>query len=183
LAKAAGDTTQAASSNYVGTYTDEAKTAIKSMLGITSTDNSNFGYIRVERINAHIDAWWEQIPTDKIYDITAVKDDNIIHDILKSLYLYEDNEDANEPPLIFKLEHIYTTDEYDYDNTGTNSPRTVLEFCRTEHDYTNHTTTYKKYRLIGVDQTYSPPDYFYSVPDIQDYQNYDRIAEYYEDTI
>lgn len=34
LAKAAGDTTQSASSNAVGTYTEEAKTAIKSMLGV-----------------------------------------------------------------------------------------------------------------------------------------------------
>lgn len=33
LAKAAGDTTQSASSNPVGTYTDEAKTAINTMLG------------------------------------------------------------------------------------------------------------------------------------------------------
>jgi len=187
LAKAAGDTTQAASSNYVGTYTDEAKTAIKSMLGITSTDNSNFGYIRAYQVSTAtgtaIDAFWEQIPTDKIYDISAVKDDTIRRDVLKSLYLYEDNEDTSEPPLIFKLDRIYTTDEYDYDDTGTNSPRTVLEFCRTEHDYTNHTTTYKKYRLIGVDQTYYPPNHFQSVPDIQDYQNYDCIAEYYEDTI
>lgn len=35
LAKAAGDTTQSQSNNPVGTYTDNAKTAIKSMLGIT----------------------------------------------------------------------------------------------------------------------------------------------------
>ena len=34
LAKASGDTTQSASSNAVGTYTDNAKAAIKSMLGI-----------------------------------------------------------------------------------------------------------------------------------------------------
>jgi len=34
LAKAAGDTTQKASSNAVGTYTDNAKAAIKAMLGI-----------------------------------------------------------------------------------------------------------------------------------------------------
>lgn len=34
LAKAAGDTTQSASSNAVGTYTDEAKSAIQTMLGI-----------------------------------------------------------------------------------------------------------------------------------------------------
>jgi len=36
LAKAAGDTTQSQSSNAVGTYTDSAKTAIQSMLGIDS---------------------------------------------------------------------------------------------------------------------------------------------------
>lgn len=35
LAKAAGDTTQAQSSNAVGTYTEEAKTAIRSMLGVS----------------------------------------------------------------------------------------------------------------------------------------------------
>lgn len=34
LAKAAGDTTQSASSNAVGSYTDDAKTAIRAMLGI-----------------------------------------------------------------------------------------------------------------------------------------------------
>ena len=34
LAKAAGDTTQSSSSNVVGTYTDAAKSAIKSMLGV-----------------------------------------------------------------------------------------------------------------------------------------------------
>lgn len=34
LAKAAGDSTQSASSNAVGTYTSEAKAAIKSMLGV-----------------------------------------------------------------------------------------------------------------------------------------------------
>lgn len=37
LAKAAGDATQSASSNAVGTYTDGAKTAIKTMLGIDSS--------------------------------------------------------------------------------------------------------------------------------------------------
>ena len=36
LAKAAGDTTQAASNNAVGTYTPEAKAAIRDMLGITN---------------------------------------------------------------------------------------------------------------------------------------------------
>lgn len=37
LATAAGDTTQKASNNAIGTYTDSAKTAIKNMLGITQT--------------------------------------------------------------------------------------------------------------------------------------------------
>lgn len=40
LAKAAGDSTQAASSNAVGTYTDEAKSAIQSMLGVTRIDDT-----------------------------------------------------------------------------------------------------------------------------------------------
>lgn len=38
LAKAAGDTTQSQSSNVVGTYTDEAKAAIKSMIGVNVED-------------------------------------------------------------------------------------------------------------------------------------------------
>ena len=37
LAKAAGDTTQSQSDNAVGTYTDTAKTAIQTMLGVPST--------------------------------------------------------------------------------------------------------------------------------------------------
>lgn len=39
LAKAAGDTTQSASSNAVGTYTDEAKAAIQQMLDVPSTND------------------------------------------------------------------------------------------------------------------------------------------------
>ena len=38
LAKAAGDTTQKASENAVGSYTDEAKSAIKSMIGVNVED-------------------------------------------------------------------------------------------------------------------------------------------------
>ena len=38
LAKAAGDTTQALSDNAVGTYTDDAKVAIRNMIGATSKD-------------------------------------------------------------------------------------------------------------------------------------------------
>jgi len=40
LAKAAGDTTQSSSSNAVGTYTDNAKASIKSMLGIVDGSTS-----------------------------------------------------------------------------------------------------------------------------------------------
>lgn len=40
LAKAAGDTTQAASSNAVGTYTSEAKTAIQQMIGLGTINAS-----------------------------------------------------------------------------------------------------------------------------------------------
>lgn len=39
LAKASGDTTQSQSSNPVGTYTDEAKASIQTMLGVPSSDN------------------------------------------------------------------------------------------------------------------------------------------------
>ena len=39
LAKAAGDSTQAVSSNAVGTYTDDAKTAIQQMLGVPSVSD------------------------------------------------------------------------------------------------------------------------------------------------
>ena len=39
LAKASGDTTQSASSNAVGTYTDEAKASIQTMLGVPSSDD------------------------------------------------------------------------------------------------------------------------------------------------
>lgn len=46
LAKAAGDTTQSASSNAVGTYTPEAKSAIKQMLSIA--DNYDSFIVNVE---------------------------------------------------------------------------------------------------------------------------------------
>ena len=41
LAKAAGDATQSASSNAVGTYTEEAKAAIRTMLGVTGESGVN----------------------------------------------------------------------------------------------------------------------------------------------
>ena len=45
LAKASGDTTQSASSNAVGTYTDNAKASIKSMLGIVDGSTSTVSII------------------------------------------------------------------------------------------------------------------------------------------
>lgn len=42
LAKAAGDSTQSASSNAVGVYTDNAKTAIQNMLAVAPTHNARF---------------------------------------------------------------------------------------------------------------------------------------------
>lgn len=47
LAKAAGDSTQAASANEIGTYTDDAKAAIQSMLGIGIADTTNAGLVKV----------------------------------------------------------------------------------------------------------------------------------------
>ena len=53
LAKAAGDTTQSQSSNAVGTYTDEAKTSIRTMLGaIGSTDYATESTAGIVRVNA-----------------------------------------------------------------------------------------------------------------------------------
>lgn len=51
LAKAAGDTTQSASNNEVGVYTDDAKTKIKSMIGVptkTSDLINDSGYLTTE---------------------------------------------------------------------------------------------------------------------------------------
>lgn len=52
LAKAAGDSTQSASANTVGTYTDSAKTAIQNMLGIptkVSDLTNDAGYLTVHQ--------------------------------------------------------------------------------------------------------------------------------------
>ena len=51
LAKAAGDTTQSQSSNAVGTYTDEAKAAIRTMVGAVGNEDyataSNYGIVKL----------------------------------------------------------------------------------------------------------------------------------------
>lgn len=48
LAKAAGDTTQSQSSNPVGTYTDEAKTAIRTMFGIVTLTQAEYDSIAIK---------------------------------------------------------------------------------------------------------------------------------------
>lgn len=67
MAKAAGDNTQSASDNAVGVYTDDAKSAIQTMLDVPSNDDLD-DYVTKESIdNAGI--------TDKTY--TVVMDDTI----------------------------------------------------------------------------------------------------------
>ena len=55
LAKAAGDTTQSQSSNAVGTYTDDAKAAIRTMLGAVGTTDyatdTQFGLVKIVSSN------------------------------------------------------------------------------------------------------------------------------------
>lgn len=55
LAKAAGDSTQSASSNAIGTYTDAAKTAIKSMLGVTDAPEIFVGSTTPSGYTVYID--------------------------------------------------------------------------------------------------------------------------------
>ena len=78
LAKAAGDSTQSASSNTVGTYTNEAKAAIQSMLGISSIDVQINGTSIVSNGVANIplanDSTYGVIKTTQSYGITVVSD-------------------------------------------------------------------------------------------------------------
>lgn len=54
LAKASGDTTQSASSNPVGTYTDAAKKAIREMLGIPNMDSELITEVTVTEDSASV---------------------------------------------------------------------------------------------------------------------------------
>ena len=63
MAKAAGDTTQKASSNPIGTYTDNAKTAIQTMLGVASSaeglpSGGTTGQVLKKQSNTDFDAIW-----------------------------------------------------------------------------------------------------------------------------
>ena len=68
LAKAAGDTTQASSSNAVGTYTDAAKGAIQKMLGMTSLFGNEENGITASRAYAIGEAFSSN---GKLYRTTA----------------------------------------------------------------------------------------------------------------
>ena len=54
LAKAAGDSTQSASDNAVGTYTDGAKTAIQNMLGVPSKSYVDTAISNINTMQIHI---------------------------------------------------------------------------------------------------------------------------------
>ena len=80
LAKAAGDTTQSASSNAVGTYTDNAKTAIKQMLDIKEPNPQMIHQVftveeEAKNLYFHfgkkLKKVWIGITQNSVYDVTA----------------------------------------------------------------------------------------------------------------
>ena len=83
LAKAAGDSTQASSSNAVGTYTSEAKAAIKSMLGVSEpVDVQINGTSIIQNGIANVPIATSTTPgvvkvTDYTYGLVMLSDGNI----------------------------------------------------------------------------------------------------------
>ena len=74
LAKAAGDTTQSASSNAVGTYTDNAKTAIRTMIGaISNTDYATSNIAGVVKVNTNYGVQMTRIDSSSPYEILATQ--------------------------------------------------------------------------------------------------------------
>jgi hypothetical protein len=76
LAKAAGDSTQAQSSNAVGTYTNEAKAAIKSMLGISDGANGlpsggTSGQVLKKTGSADYASGWSGMALNDLSDVSA----------------------------------------------------------------------------------------------------------------
>lgn len=71
LAKAAGDATQSASDNAVGNYTEEAKAAIRAMLGVTVTPD-NYALNGTDLTTVFTDA-------DALYDAYSAEDYSKIH--------------------------------------------------------------------------------------------------------
>lgn len=79
LAKAAGDTTQAASSNAVGTYTDSAKTAIKSMLGVKDDFNLSVGTVTTLPSTGTASASISGDPDDMTLDLSLPRGESGVH--------------------------------------------------------------------------------------------------------
>ncbi len=73
LAKAAGDTTQAQSSNAVGTYTDAAKTAIQGMLDVPSNDAIPTKVSDLQNDSGFITGYTETDPTVPAWAKAATK--------------------------------------------------------------------------------------------------------------
>ena len=80
LAKAAGDTTQSVSSNAIGTYTDEAKTAIKQMLGVKEPNPQIIHRVftveeETKNLYFHfgkkLKKIWISITQNSVYDVTT----------------------------------------------------------------------------------------------------------------
>lgn len=63
LAKAAGDSTQSASSNAVGTYTDEAKAAIQQMLDVPAKDDIPTNVSELNNDSGYLTSYTETDPT------------------------------------------------------------------------------------------------------------------------
>lgn len=89
LAKAAGDVTQAASSNAVGTYTPEAKTAIQTMLGVPSTTDLANAVAEAERKNLQIHIC-SVLEYDAVTGIPTVTNPDT-----KTFYLVPDSDEGN----------------------------------------------------------------------------------------
>lgn len=107
LAKAAGDSTQSASSNAVGTYTDSAKTAIQKMLDVYQ-------------------APWELIRSDDMtnateadIEITVDDDGNTFEltDIIVQMMIYSKDNTASSMGDYGRVRYIYGTNSTEYDDT------------------------------------------------------------------
>ena len=133
LAKAAGDTTQAVSSNNVGQYTDSAKNAIKTMLGISDY---------YERVTPLYIVWDSDTSSYVVYSPQGTTLDMPSINPLLRLITAEGDNMSNF--VEFSLIKSETTDP-DYETTF--NPVTVLTFRSLEPTWFNKivTITYEWY--------------------------------------
>lgn len=133
LAKAAGDNTQSASSNNVGQYTEDAKNAIKTMLGISSYN---------ERITPLYIVWDSDSSSYVVYEPQGITlDMQSINPVLRLITAQGDNMSNFVEISLIKSE---TTDP-DYETTF--NPVTALTFRSLEPTWFNKivTITYEWY--------------------------------------